>query len=261
MSKQQPRISHSNIHLLSWLRPRQHVSGYLWIRYFFFPGGASVRTYPVNPACESATFWIRSPEWRTRVDPKSGYFFMQWCNKIEQVLYLEYCILNCIQEGNFDASSLANISRRVQGNIREWIRIRVGYLWTGKFDLNTVTCGRGNFFNPERKSCGFKIFGYVWTGPKQSPPWKEIQDSLRFWISWRGFRIPGNGLWILCQWNMESGFQFLGSSALVEFRIPKPRITDSTGKHFPCCIGRIQYFTMFQVPDHYLSHFFIPFER
>ena len=32
-----------------------------------------------------------------------------------QVLYLEYCSLNCIQEGNFDACSLANISRRVQG--------------------------------------------------------------------------------------------------------------------------------------------------
>ena len=25
------------------------------------------------------------------------------------------------------------------------IRIHVGYVWTGKFDLNTDTCGRGNF--------------------------------------------------------------------------------------------------------------------
>ena len=29
--------------------------------------------------------------------------------------------------------------------VLEQIRIRVGYLWTGKFDLNTVTCGREDF--------------------------------------------------------------------------------------------------------------------
>ena len=28
--------------------------------------------------------------------------------------------------------------------------------WTGKFHLNTDTCERGNFYNPKRKSCGFK---------------------------------------------------------------------------------------------------------
>ena len=30
--------------------------------------------------------------------------------------------------------------------VLEWIHIRVGYVWTGKFDSNTDTCGRGNFW-------------------------------------------------------------------------------------------------------------------
>ena len=59
-------------------------------------------------------------------------------------------------------------------------------------------------------------------------PCKEIQDSLGFWILRRGFRI-------LCQWNLDSGFQ-----SFVGFRIPwavfqisKPRMSDSTSKIFP----------------------------
>ena len=64
------------------LRLRPHVSGYFWIRDFFFVDTAIVHTYPVYPADESATFWIRSPEWTNplwiwnRVDPKSGYYFL-----------------------------------------------------------------------------------------------------------------------------------------------------------------------------------------
>ena len=64
-------------------------------------------------------------------------------------------------------------------------------------------------------------------------PCKRIQDSLGFWIPRLGFRIPGTGFWNLCQWNLDSGFQWL-----VGFRIPwtvfwirKPRIADSTGKN------------------------------
>ena len=56
-----------------------------------FPDTVSFHTYPVNPAYESATFWIRSPEWtflhtlwiRNRADANSGYFFIRWHNKIE----------------------------------------------------------------------------------------------------------------------------------------------------------------------------------
>ena len=45
-------------------------------------------------------------------------------------------------------------------------------------------------------------------------PSKGIQYKLGFWIPRRGFRILGPGARILCQWNLDSGFQ-----ALVGFRI------------------------------------------
>ena len=148
MSKQQPWMSHSNIHLLSWLRPRQHVSGYFWIRYFFFPDRASVHTYLVNPACESATFfqsgglvWTLNPD---------IFFLCSDVTRSSQVLYLEYV---------FKKATSTHLLLPIfleESRVREWIRIRVGYLWTSKFELNTVTCGRGNFLNPERKSCEFK---------------------------------------------------------------------------------------------------------
>ena len=49
--------------------------------------------------------------------------------------------------------------------LQEWIRTHVGYPWTGEFDLNTDTCGRGNFWI-QKESCGFKNIGYVWTEPQ-----------------------------------------------------------------------------------------------
>ena len=45
-------------------------------------------------------------------------------------------------------------------------------------------------------------------------PREGIQNSLGFWIPRHGFRILGPGFRILCQWNLDSGFQ-----ALVGFRI------------------------------------------
>ena len=56
-------------------------------------------------------------------------------------------------------------------------------------------------------------------------PRKAIQDSLGFWIPHCGFWIPGVGFRILCQKNLDSGFQ-----SLVGFRIPDS-ILDSS-----CCI-------------------------
>ena len=63
-------------------------------------------------------------------------------------------------------------------------------------------------------------------------PCKGIRDSLVFWIPRHEFQIPGTGFHILCQWNLDSGFQWL-----VGFRIPwavfwiqKPRIPDSRVK-------------------------------
>ena len=59
--------------------------------FFFFADYVSVHTYPVNPAYESVTFGIHSPEWKflntpqigNRVDAKSGYFFIRRRNKNE----------------------------------------------------------------------------------------------------------------------------------------------------------------------------------
>ena len=35
----------------------------------------------------------------------------------------------------------------------------IGSVWSGEFDLNTLRkVGGGGFLNPERPSCGFKIF-------------------------------------------------------------------------------------------------------
>ena len=97
----------------------------------------SIRIF-LNPPHESATFLIRSPEWKflntvwiwNRVGAKSGYIyiyiFIRWRNKIEPVLYREYCI----QDGNlvprfaqgrakfralYDACSVANIPSGVPG--------------------------------------------------------------------------------------------------------------------------------------------------
>ena len=64
---------------------------------------------------------------------------------------------SCKFRALYDACYVANIPRGVLGTSqKEWIRIRVRYVWTSKFDLNSDTCERGYFFNPERKSCGFK---------------------------------------------------------------------------------------------------------
>ena len=64
---------------------------------------------------------------------------------------------------------------------------------------------------------------------------KEIQDSLGFWFPRHGFRILGAKFRILCQVNLDSGFQPLVGFLifLAVFWIPKPRIPDSTSKNFP----------------------------
>ena len=66
---------------------------------------------------------------------------------------------HCTQDGNLDACSVANILK--------WIQIRVGYVWTSKFDLNTDTCGRGNFWIQKEEVAESQISGYSWTGPQK----------------------------------------------------------------------------------------------
>ena len=61
-----------------------------------------------------------------------------------------------------------------------------------------------------------------------------IQDSLGFWIPRQGFRIPGTRFQPL---SAELGFQSLVRFRILSavFRIPKPRIPDSTSNNFPDC--------------------------
>ena len=140
-----------------------------------FPDTVSFHTYPVNPAYESATFWIRSPEWtflhtlwiRNRADANSGYFFIRWHNKIElsSLLWILYSrwqprsqVLRRQSKTQISRALrrrlFCNIPRGVLGtrtNPDTW-RIPVKgqmpfeycYMWTWRF------------LNRERKSCGFK---------------------------------------------------------------------------------------------------------
>ena len=128
-------------------------------------------------ALQSGNFWIRYNESRIVWTQNPDIFLSGDVTRSSPILYREYCI----QDGNLVPRwSLLPVEGEVgkdPGNevvhggcrlkthallsilpevswVLEWIRIRMGYVWTSKFDLNT--CGRGNFYNPKRKSCGFK---------------------------------------------------------------------------------------------------------
>ena len=60
-------------------------------------------------------------------------------------------------------------------------------------------------------------------------PCKGIQDSLGSWIPRHRFLIPGPRFRILCQWNLDSGFQSLVGFRIpwAVFRIPKPRFAST----------------------------------
>ena len=49
--------------------------------------------------------------------------------------------------------------RRIRG------RMLVGYVWTGKFDFNTDTCGRRNFWIRKEKFADSKISENLWNMP------------------------------------------------------------------------------------------------
>ena len=132
--------------MLFWsdlLRPRPHVSGESGIRIRNFLNPLSrVEKFEYAMNSESCGRYIRTI--RT-------FFFIQWRNKMElSFFYREYCI----QEGDLDPCSVANIPGGVLRTpvnpdtcrIRKdgQIRFAPGYVRTWKF------------LNPERKSCGFK---------------------------------------------------------------------------------------------------------
>ena len=66
----------------------------------------------------------------------------------------------------------------------------------------------------------------------------ERESARQSWILNFTPRIPDSRLLIsFCQWNLDSGFQSLVGFRIlwVVFRIPRPRISDSTSKNFPVC--------------------------
>ena len=57
-------------------------------------------------------------------------------------------------------------SRRSPHKLTDELRVNPDtYAWTGKCNLNTDTCGRGNFWIRKEKFADSKISGYIWTGP------------------------------------------------------------------------------------------------
>ena len=101
-----------------------------------FPDLAFVHTYPVDPAYESATFWIGSPEWKflktlwiwNCVDAKSGYAKVS-------------CTVNIVFKMATSTHAQFPILPE-ESWVTEIIRMYVRYVWTGKFDLNADTCGK-----------------------------------------------------------------------------------------------------------------------
>ena len=61
---------------------------------------------------------------------------------------------------------------------------------------------------------------------------KGIQDSLGIWIPRPGFWIPGTGFRILCQRNLDLGFQSLSGIPDSLSCIPDSKAQDSKSKNF-----------------------------
>ena len=160
------------------------------IRIFFNPQ-LFLSGYGFRPQIsgESATSWIRSPEWkflktlwiRKRLDVKSGYFLSGDVTRSSPVRYCEYCTSF---PGSLKAEQDANFARRALGRMLccqnftgVLVKSESRYAWTGKFDLNTDTCGCGNFWIWKEKFADSKISGYVWTGPKTNQSWKIVDSN------------------------------------------------------------------------------------
>ena len=113
---------------------------------------------------ESASFWIRSPEWtflntlwiRNRVDAKPRFFF--FFNPVTLNGRSQFFTVNTVFKKVISTPALVPIFSE-ESWILEWIRIRVGYVGTNKFDLNRNTCG--NFWIRKEKVADLKISGYV----------------------------------------------------------------------------------------------------
>ena len=118
-------------------------------------------SYSVNPAKESATFWIRFPEWKflntlwiwNRVDTKSGVFLSGDEFTVSKMATSFPGSLKTKQDVNFarfTTQALLLIFPE-ESWVLKWIQIRFGYVSIWIRYVWTWT-----FLNPERKSCGFK---------------------------------------------------------------------------------------------------------
>ena len=119
-------------------------------------------------ALQSGNFWTRyesgivrtlNPDffrWRNKMEPSSLPWILssRWQPRSQVLSFARRCILQDANFVRFTTHALLPIFPE-ESWVLEWIQIRVGYVWTGKFHLNTDTCRRGNFW-PERKSCRFK---------------------------------------------------------------------------------------------------------
>ena len=87
----------------------------------------------LNPLC-SGIMWMLNPD----------NFLSSDVARSNPVLYREYCITAS------STHALLPIFPE-ESWVLGWIQIRVGYVWTGKFDLKMDTCGRGNFWIRKEK--------------------------------------------------------------------------------------------------------------
>ena len=134
-----------------------------------------------------------------------------------------------------------------------WYRFKEPFLWSFRRFWGSIVNIKGfqigGFKIPGVRKLGCVFLHRIWRHNKMWPsirdvlfirdsnleahflmtfvgPWTVIQDSLGFQILRCGFCIPGTGLRIPCQWNLDSSFQSLAGFRipLAELRIPKPSI-------------------------------------
>ena len=110
----------------------------------------------LNPLSRVESFESAICIW-IRVDSKSGYLFIEWCNKINPNS------LSWKANACFTMHALLPIFPEESWEL-ECMQIRVLYVWTDKFDLKTDTCECGNFWIREVTVADSKISGYVWMG-------------------------------------------------------------------------------------------------
>ena len=141
------------------LRPRPHISGYFWIRNFFFPDTASVHTHPANSTTNPDIFKSALQSGKNKTDNvwtgESGYFRIR--RRIKFVSSLlpnnkarqqQQSVFAATIEG-FMAHALNIFYGR--GALGTWVNPdTIGCDWRGEFDLNTLRVD-GELFESGKK--------------------------------------------------------------------------------------------------------------